>query len=196
MQFYSSEQLSLGHYLKWKLYFICLQDDFTRNLRVTVMRYVNLSIVLVFRLVSTKVEERFPTYQSLVDAKLMLPHEKQRLIQADIKTPHESTWTPVLWALKLLERARSEKNIQKHMTCPLPCLMSVFLSSVIHTFYPQTCYRWLFMIYEEETDQLPSEETSSPTSPEAYRTGRGCSLCKVPPVAKVWIFFNSAVLVF
>ena len=75
------------------------------------MRYVNLSIVLVFRLVSTKVEERFPTYQSLVDAKLMLPHEVQRLIHADIKTPHESTWTPMLWALKLLERARSEKKI-------------------------------------------------------------------------------------
>ena len=64
------------------------------------MRYINLSIVLVFRLVSKKVEARFPTYQSLVDAKLMLPHEVERLIRADIKTPHESTWTPILWALK------------------------------------------------------------------------------------------------
>jgi hypothetical protein len=35
-----------------------LQDDFSRNLRRTVMRYVNLSIVLVFRLVSTKVHAR------------------------------------------------------------------------------------------------------------------------------------------
>ena len=49
---------------------------------------------------------------------------------------------------------------------------------------------------KKKTDQLPSEETSSPTTPEAYRTGRGCSLCKVPSVTKVWIFFNSAVLVF
>ena len=75
------------------------------------MRYVNLSIVLVFRLVSTKVRERFPTYQSLVEARLMLDHEAQRLIHADIKTPHESTWTPMLWALKLLERARTEGKI-------------------------------------------------------------------------------------
>ena len=83
------------------------------------------------------------------------------------------------------------------MTCPPRCLMSVFLSSAIHTSYPQTCYRWLVIIYEEKkTDQLPFEETSSPTTPEAYRTGRGCSLCKVPSVTKVWIFSNSAVLVF
>ena len=75
------------------------------------MRYVNLSIILVFRLVSTKVEKRFPTYQSLVEAKLMLPHEVERLIRADIKTPHESTWTPMLWALKLLERSRAGGKI-------------------------------------------------------------------------------------
>ena len=36
------------------------------------------------------------------------------------------------------------------MICPLRCLMSVFLSSAIHTSYPQTCYRWLFIIYEEK----------------------------------------------
>ena len=76
------------------------------------MRYVNLSIVLVFRLVSTKVHKRFPNYQSLVEARLMLPHEVQRLIRADLRTPHETaTWTPVLWALKLLERARTEGKI-------------------------------------------------------------------------------------
>ena len=81
------------------------------------MRYVNLSIVLVFRLVSTRVKDRFPTYQSLVDAKLMLPHEQQRLIHAEMKTPHESTWTPILWALKLLERARTEGKI--HVEAPV-----------------------------------------------------------------------------
>ena len=75
------------------------------------MRYVNLSTVLVFRLVSTKVYQRFPDYQSLIEARLMLPHEVERLIHADLRTPHESTWTPMLWALKLLERARTEGKI-------------------------------------------------------------------------------------
>ncbi len=76
------------------------------------MRYVNLSIVLVFRLVSEKVKARFPDYDSLVHAKLMLPSEVERMRKAENMTPHEATWTPVLWALKLLERARTEKKIQ------------------------------------------------------------------------------------
>ena len=69
------------------------------------MRYVNLSTVLVYRLVSQKVMDRFPDYESLVIAKLMLPQEVERLEKIDIKTPHESTWTPILWATKLITRA-------------------------------------------------------------------------------------------
>ena len=75
------------------------------------MRYVNLSIVLVFRLVSAKVHARFPDYQSLINAKLMTPLEMIRMKKCERETPHESTWTPILWALKLLERARSEGKI-------------------------------------------------------------------------------------
>lgn len=87
-------------------------DDFKKNLRRTVMRYVNLSSVLVYRLVSEKVMTRFPDYQSLVQAKLMLPHEVSRLEKADHQTPHESTYIPILWAMKLLTRARMEGKIQ------------------------------------------------------------------------------------
>ena len=76
------------------------------------MRYVNLSTVLVFRLVSKKVQKRFPNYRSLVEAKLMLPHEVERLVHVDVAMPHESTWTPILWALKLLQRARTEGKIE------------------------------------------------------------------------------------
>ena len=76
------------------------------------MRYVNLAIVLVFRLVSSKVKARFPDYDSLVNAKLMLPSEAQRMMKAELQTPHEATWTPILWALKLLERARTEGKIK------------------------------------------------------------------------------------
>ena len=46
------------------------------------MRYINLSTVLVYRLVSEKVMERFPDYESLVIAKLILPHEVERLAYA------------------------------------------------------------------------------------------------------------------
>jgi hypothetical protein len=43
------------------------------------MRYVNLSIVLVYRMVSLKVHNRFPNLQSLIDAKLLMQHEAERL---------------------------------------------------------------------------------------------------------------------
>ena len=76
------------------------------------MRYVNLSMVLVFRLVSNKVKGRFPDYDSLINAKLLLPIELERLKKAELQTPHESTWTPVLWAFKLLEKARTEDKIK------------------------------------------------------------------------------------
>ena len=80
------------------------------------MRYVNLSTVLVFRLVSTKVKRRFPDYVSLVEAKLMLRKEVKQMENAEMLTPHEATWTPILWALKLLERARSEKKIHVNVS--------------------------------------------------------------------------------
>ena len=76
------------------------------------MRYVNLSNVLVYRLVTRKVEERFPDEQSLVDAKLMLPDEKEKMIECKEKMPHEITWIPLMWALKLLSKARRDKKIE------------------------------------------------------------------------------------
>ena len=60
-----------------------LQDEYTRMLRRTMMRYLNLSTVLVFRTVSPKVLARFPTYESLVEAGLMLPGEDQKLANVD-----------------------------------------------------------------------------------------------------------------
>ena len=75
------------------------------------MRYVNLSTILVYRLVSLKAKSRFPNYQSLVDAKLMLPIEVERLQRVDAKTPHESTWVPILWASKLLQKARTQGKV-------------------------------------------------------------------------------------
>ena len=97
------------------------------------MRYVNLSTILVYRLVSTKVKSRFPTYKEMVEARLILPHEVDRLLAADAKTPHESTWTPILWAVKLLQRARSEKKIA--MEAP------VYASLISSIDYVESCNR-------------------------------------------------------
>ena len=37
--------------------------------------------------------------------------QKERLERVDMQTPHESSWTPLLWAMKLLARAKSDKKI-------------------------------------------------------------------------------------
>ena len=54
-----------------------------------------------------QVRDRFPDLDSLVESKLLLPHEAERLQRVDFTTPHEATWTPILWALKLVCKARS-----------------------------------------------------------------------------------------
>ena len=77
------------------------------------MRYVNLSTILVYRLVSPVVMKRFPDYDSLLNAKLMLPHEVKRLKKTDKITPlDKTTWAPMLWAMKLLTKARSEGKVK------------------------------------------------------------------------------------
>ena len=75
------------------------------------MRYVNLSSIMVYRLVSRKVLDRFPDYNSLIDAKLILPHEVKMLENIDKKTPHESTWAPLLWAMRLVNKAFTQRKI-------------------------------------------------------------------------------------
>ena len=75
------------------------------------MRYVNLSSVLVLRLVAINVHARFPSYQSLVEAKFLLPHEAEHLEAIDGKTNHETTYIPILWAMKLIQKAREEGKI-------------------------------------------------------------------------------------
>ena len=43
---------------------------------------------------------------------MLLQAERMRLEKVDRKTPHESSWTPLLWAMKLLARARNEGKIK------------------------------------------------------------------------------------
>ena len=62
-------------------------------------------------MVAPIVHDRYPTYESLVKANLLLPHEKERLETVDERTPHETTYIPILWALNLLQNARIDGKI-------------------------------------------------------------------------------------
>ena len=88
------------------------QDDIHHNMRKCIIRYVNLSNIMVYRLVAPRVEKRFPDLDSLVEAKLLLPHEAEILKKIDEKSRHEATNIPLLWATRLLNKGFEEKKIK------------------------------------------------------------------------------------
>ena len=72
----------------------------------------------------------------MVKAGLLLPHEVARLVSIDGKTPHETTWTPVLWAVNLLQTERTAGRI--HVEAP------IFANLIAAFDYLDTCNRRIF----------------------------------------------------
>ncbi|KAM8821393.1 bestrophin-3 [Eudromia elegans] len=90
----------------------CVQgrDEYGRLLRRTLMRYVNLTSLLIFRSVSTAVYKRFPTMDHVVGAGFMTRHERK--IFDDLKSPHLKYWVPFVWFGNLASKARKEGRIR------------------------------------------------------------------------------------
>ncbi|KAK5619502.1 hypothetical protein CRENBAI_013887 [Crenichthys baileyi] len=84
-------------------------DEAARLTRRTLMRYVNLSGVLIYRSVSTAVYKRFPTTDHLVQAGLMTSEELRYL--EGLPSPHNKFWVPCTWFVNLALRARTEGRI-------------------------------------------------------------------------------------
>ncbi|XP_048883167.1 bestrophin-3-like isoform X2 [Brienomyrus brachyistius] len=90
----------------------CVQgrDEQGRLLRRTLVRYVNLTSLLIFRSVSTAACKRFPTMDHVVEAGFMTPEERK--IFENLKSPHLKYWVPVVWFTNLASKARKEGRIQ------------------------------------------------------------------------------------
>uniref|UniRef100_A0A3Q3LBU3 Bestrophin homolog n=1 Tax=Mastacembelus armatus TaxID=205130 RepID=A0A3Q3LBU3_9TELE len=84
-------------------------DEGSKLTRRTLMRYANLSGVLIYRSVSTAVYKRFPTMEHLVQAGLMTSEELRHL--EDLPSPHNKFWVPCMWFVSLALRARTEGRI-------------------------------------------------------------------------------------
>ena len=47
----------------------------------------------------------------------MIILQAERLENVSILTPHEASWTPILWAMKLLSKAKQENKIKMEAPC-------------------------------------------------------------------------------
>ncbi|XP_039721922.1 bestrophin-3 isoform X2 [Pteropus medius] len=85
-------------------------DEHGRLLRRTLMRYVNLTSLLIFRSVSTAVYKRFPTMDHVVEAGFMTADERK--LFDHLKSPHLKYWVPFIWFGNLAAKARNEGRIR------------------------------------------------------------------------------------
>ncbi|XP_041114178.1 bestrophin-3-like isoform X2 [Polyodon spathula] len=106
------------------------RDEHGRLLRRTLMRYVNLTSLLIFRSVSTAVCKRFPTMDHVVEAGFMTPEERK--IFENLKSPHLKYWIPVAWFVTLVNKARKEGRIQDSVD--LQTIMIV-VTLAVYTFF-------------------------------------------------------------
>ncbi|KAI5100284.1 bestrophin-1 isoform X1, partial [Silurus meridionalis] len=84
-------------------------DEGARLIRRSLVRYANLSGILIYRSISTAAYKRFPTMQHLVQGGLMTVEELRQL--DELPSPHNKFWVPCMWFVNLALRARTEGRI-------------------------------------------------------------------------------------
>lgn len=86
-------------------------DERGRLMRRNIVRYAMLSYVITLQKVSFRVKKRFPTWQHMVDAGIMMECEKKIFEMMDEKTDMSKYWMPLIWATNIINRARKEALI-------------------------------------------------------------------------------------
>lgn len=85
-------------------------DDHGRMLRRTMMRYLNLTLILVLRSISSAVKRRFPTLDHLVEAGFMTAVELE-MYKAVPSVEFNTYWIPCTWFINLLKETKKENRI-------------------------------------------------------------------------------------
>ncbi|XP_063075070.1 bestrophin-4 [Engraulis encrasicolus] len=86
------------------------KDEHGRLLRRTLMRYANLSSVLILRSISTRVRRRFPTLDHVVEAGFMTQEEQKQLDH--LYSDFNKYWMPLTWFSNLASQAREEGRVK------------------------------------------------------------------------------------
>ncbi|GFQ86826.1 bestrophin-4, partial [Trichonephila clavata] len=85
-------------------------EETDRVLRRTLMRYLNLALILVLRSISMAVKRRFPTREHVVEAGFMTKLELEMLNSVP-STEFNTFWIPCTWFINLLREAKQECRI-------------------------------------------------------------------------------------
>ncbi|XP_033838137.1 bestrophin-2 [Periophthalmus magnuspinnatus] len=85
-------------------------DTRGRLFRRTLMRYANLSSVLILRSISTRVHKRFPTLHHIVEAGFMTAQELQ--LFDSLHSDYNKYWMPLTWFSNLASKAREEGRVR------------------------------------------------------------------------------------
>ncbi|XP_063219310.1 uncharacterized protein LOC134529312 isoform X2 [Bacillus rossius redtenbacheri] len=85
-------------------------DDHGRMVRRTLVRYLNLSLILVLRSISSAVKRRFPTLDHLVESGFMTTVELE-IYQSVPSVEFNTYWIPCTWFISLLKETRRESRI-------------------------------------------------------------------------------------
>ncbi|NXT90161.1 BEST4 protein, partial [Anhinga rufa] len=86
------------------------KDERGRILRRTLIRYANLSAVLILRSVSTRVLKRFPTMDHVVEAGFMTQDERKKF--ESLHSDFNKYWIPCVWFTNLAAQARQDGRIR------------------------------------------------------------------------------------
>ncbi|XP_025153867.1 bestrophin-4 isoform X2 [Harpegnathos saltator] len=90
--------------------YITGNDEYSRMLRRSLMRYLNLSLILVLRSISSAVKRRFPTLDHVVDSGFMTTLELE-LFQSVPSVEFNTYWIPCTWFVNLLKEARTNQRL-------------------------------------------------------------------------------------
>ncbi|XP_020370807.2 bestrophin-4 isoform X1 [Rhincodon typus] len=85
-------------------------DERGRMLRRTLIRYANLSAVLILRSISTRVRKRFPSLEHVVEAGFMTRDELKKF--ESLYSDFNKYWIPCVWFTNLAAQARREGRIR------------------------------------------------------------------------------------
>ncbi|PBC34443.1 bestrophin-4-like isoform X1 [Apis cerana] len=94
--------------------YITGNDEYGRTLRRALMRYLNLSLILVLRSISSAVKKRFPTLDHVVDSDHFVGFMTSLELDLFLAVPSlefNTYWIPCTWFINLLKEARQNHRI-------------------------------------------------------------------------------------